>query len=116
MLKRTVKISKELKDLKKAIQIDSRDNVATLTSNAAAGEEVNILSPEGTVIVRLVALEAIPSGHKVAMSDIERGERVLKYGETIGLASKRIKSGTWVHIQNVESAAVPTSAFRSEIS
>jgi len=100
--------------MKKAIQIDSRDNVATVTSNVSAGEDVDVLSSEGNVIAKLKALEAIPFGHKIALTDIKIRERVIKYGETIGLASRPIKASDWVHVYNVESAAVPTSALRRE--
>ena len=99
-------------EVKKAIQIDERDNVATVTSEVQAAESVRVLSPQGVVLVEVLVKEAIPFGHKVALADIKVGERVVKYGETIGLASKQIKKNEWVHIHNVESAAVPTSAFR----
>jgi len=99
-------------EVKKAIQIDERDNVATVTSEVRAAESVQVLSPEGAVLAEALVKEAIPFGHKVALADIKVGERVVKYGETIGLASKQIKKNEWVHIHNVESAAVPTSAFR----
>lgn len=100
--------------MKKAIQIDERDNVATVTSNISAGESVEVLSPEGTVVMRTRTRDAVPLGHKIALTNLERGDWVVKYGETIGIASKLIKTGTWVHTHNVESATVPTSAFREE--
>jgi len=93
----------------KALQIDERDNVATVTSNVASGEEVDILSPDGRVIRTPRVLESINLGHKVALDDLSSGDKVIKYGEVIGVASRAIKAGEWVHVQNVESAAVPTS-------
>ena len=33
----------------------------------------------------------IPAGHKVALCDIKRGEEIIKYGYTIGVASANIK-------------------------
>ena len=97
--------------MRKAIQIDERDNVATVTSNVSKGEAVEVLSPGGAIILRPKALDSIPFGHKIAFTDLEVGDRVIKYGETIGVASRPIRVGSWVHIHNVESAKVPTSAF-----
>jgi len=98
----------------KAIQIDGRDNVATVTSDISAAEVVEVLSPEGEIVMRAKTLNSIPFGHKIALTDLDRGDRVIKYGETIGFAYITIKSGAWVHTHNVESAAVPTSAYRGE--
>lgn len=46
--------------------------------------------------------EAIPKGHKFAVRDIEKGERIIKYGCPIGTATESIKTGAWVHIHNVK--------------
>lgn len=98
--------------MNKAVQIDEEDNVATVTSNVSQGEVLEVLSPEGAVILRPKALEAIPFGHKIALADLDRGDMIIKYGETIGVASRSIMVGAWVHTHNVESATVPTSAQR----
>lgn len=100
--------------MKKAIQIDGKDNVATVTSDVEAGETVEVFSPDGEVIGRPEALGPVPFGHKLALFDFERGDRVVKYGEVIGVASRGIGVGEWVHVHNVESATVPTSAYRGE--
>ncbi|MFQ6054343.1 MAG: UxaA family hydrolase [Candidatus Bathyarchaeia archaeon] len=98
--------------MKKAIQIDGMDNVATVTSDVSEGEAVEVLSPEGTVILRVQVVESVPFGHKIALADLDVGGEVVKYGEVIGVASKPITVGSWVHTHNVESARVPTSAFK----
>ena len=98
--------------MKKAVQIDEEDNVATATSNVSQGEAVEVLSPEGAVILGPKTLDAIPFGHKVALVELESGDTVIKYGETIGVASRPIRVGEWVHTHNVESATVPTSTIR----
>jgi hypothetical protein len=100
--------------MKKAIQIDGKDNVATVTSDVEAGETVEVLSPDGEVIGRPEALGPAPFGHKLALVDFESGDRVVKYGEVIGVASRWIGVGEWLHVHNVESATVPTSAYREE--
>lgn len=100
--------------MKKAIQIDEKDNVATVTSDVETGETVEVLSLDGEAIGRPKLLDPVPFGHKLALVELERGDRVIKYGEVIGVAAKAISAGEWVHVHNVESATVPTSAYRAE--
>jgi len=46
----------------------------------------------------------IPKGHKIAVKPIEAGEPVVKYGVSIGIATKPIAPGEWVHLHNCRSA------------
>ncbi len=96
----------------KAIQIDDSDNVATVTSELKEGERVEVLSPEGSVLVSPEVIGDVPFGHKIALKVIARGEEVVKYGEVIGVASAEIKVGEWLHTHNVESVRVSTSKFQ----
>ena len=102
--------------MKKAVQIDERDNVATVTSDVEEGEAVEVLSPEGSVIMKPDASDPIPFGHKLALVDLHKGDEVVKYGEIIGMASRWISPGEWVHTHNVESTTVPTSTYNGESS
>ncbi len=97
--------------MKKAIQIDGRDNVATVTSEVEEGEVVEVLSPEGEILVKPKVAGDVPFGHKIALRGLGKGEEIVKYGEVIGVASEAIGVGSWVHTHNVESARVPTSKF-----
>ena len=51
----------------------------------------------------IVINEKIDSGHKFALKDINKNENIIKYGETIGRATRDIKKGDYVHVHNVES-------------
>ena len=53
--------------------------------------------------VYLVGNDQIPDGHKYALSRIQKGEYVIKYGEIIGRATQDIEQGEWVHTHNVKS-------------
>jgi altronate dehydratase small subunit len=90
--------------LKAALQINEGDNVATATKNIEQDEKVQIISPEGETVIVTESLYYIPFGHKIAIKPFSEGEKILKYGEIIGLASKQIKLGEWVHVYNVVSA------------
>ena len=98
--------------MRKAIQIDKFDNVATSTSNLDINEIVEVLSPEGVVINTPTSLNAIAYGHKIALINFDIGDKIIKYGEVIGVASKPIKIGEWIHTHNIESVAVPTSTYK----
>lgn len=94
---------------KKAIQVDAKDNVATTTSIVEAGDKVEVLSPNGDVILVTEPVEEIIFGHKIALKNLETGKEIVKYGEVIGVASKPIKVGEWVHTHNAVSARMNTS-------
>lgn len=93
----------------KAIVINPKDNVANALSKIVKGEKVKIGSREVEV------KQDIPFGHKFAIERIERGEKVIKYGEAIGRATKDIDAGEHVHVHNVEGlrAKGPDRAARS---
>ena len=92
----------------KAIQIDKRDNVATVTGDIEAGEQLEVIGPDGEVILKPKVSETIPFGHKLAIMPIKKGEAILKYGEIIGVALKPISVSAWVHTHNIGSARLPS--------
>jgi altronate hydrolase len=49
----------------------------------------------------LLARESIPSGHKVALRTLEEGQVVHKYGQVIGVTTRRIIAGEHVHDHNL---------------
>jgi altronate hydrolase len=75
------------------VRLNFADNVVVASSRVPAGALVAV---EG---VR--ALEAIPSGHKMATAAIAAGRPVLKYGQVIGQATKDIAAGAHVHLHNL---------------
>ncbi|MBQ3726374.1 MAG: altronate dehydratase, partial [Selenomonadaceae bacterium] len=79
-----------------AILLDGKDNVATCTAAASAGEKIKILGGG-----EIVCVEDIPIWHKVALKKIGAGEKIFKYGEIIGEASEEIAAGGWVSHENI---------------
>jgi altronate hydrolase len=55
------------------------------------------LAPGG----RIEVTQRIQVGHKVALRDIAQGERVLRYGSLIGIATQPISAGSHVHTHNL---------------
>lgn len=70
------------------------DNVCVALCSLTSGD---VLDAEASVH----AAEAVPAGHKVARRALTGGERVVKFGETIGFATGDIAAGAWVHTKNL---------------
>ena len=71
------------------------DSVCVAVRDLNAGDTV-------TVAGRSIELaESVPFGHKVAVSAVGKGESVYKYGQPIGLATRQIQPGDWVHSHNL---------------
>ena len=81
--------------MKTFIKIHKDDTVAVALAPLKAG---TVLSLDGS---SLPLLEDIPAGHKFALTDIPQGASVMKYGNSIGLASSPIPAGAWVHTHNL---------------
>jgi altronate dehydratase small subunit len=92
---------REESEMKKAIVMDSKDNVATLLTDADANDVVQVMMGDKTTETRVQ--EKIPFGHKFATETITKGQDVLKYGEVIGRSTQDIGEGQHVHVHNVES-------------
>ena len=78
-----------------AILLHPRDNVAVARVPIAAGTELRIGGAQ------VVALDAIPAGHKIALRAIRAGEMVERYGQAIGRAKVDIAPGRHVHTHNL---------------
>jgi altronate dehydratase small subunit len=86
-----------------AVILDANDHVATALRALSAGETVRIGGPGD--LSTIIAAEAVPLCHKIAVKAIKSGEAVFKYGEFIGDATRAIEPGEHVHIHNIESRA-----------
>lgn len=82
--------------IRKAIVCHPKDNVAMVTLPTKPGTSIAISKNK-----RITAREEIPFAHKIALRNILRGKPVIKYGERIGVATRDITPGEWVHIHNV---------------
>ena len=86
----------------KIIRINENDNVAVALSPLKAGDTVEAaVSERGADKVSLSVKEDIAQGHKTALVDIKCGEPVVKYGFTIGHATRDISAGQWIHTHNM---------------
>ncbi len=77
--------------------INERDNIVTALKKKNIGERIKFR--ERVIYIK----NEIPAGYKIAVTEIKKGDAVIKYGESIGIAVKDIKSGECVHSHNLES-------------
>ena len=86
-----------------ALKVNDLDNVATLFSNEGkAGLEIEVRDKKGESF-NIVLKNDIPYGHKLALCSIESGVDIIKYGESLGEATKAISPGEHVHVHNLDS-------------
>ena len=82
-----------------ALKVTDLDNVATIFANGITdGTEVEVRDKKGNAeTVKVIG--DVPYGHKI----IKKGELIMKYGEEIGIATKDIVKGEYVHVHNLDS-------------
>jgi len=80
----------------RAVKIHPADDVAVAVQALTAGDELML---EGE---RVVLADDVPTGHKVALHPLARGQTVIKYGFPIGAATAPIACGAWVHSHNLK--------------
>ena len=86
-----------------ALKVNDKDNVATVfTQNVSSGSNVRVIDKKGNE-ENVVSCDDVPYGHKIAIENIQKGSKIIKYGETIGAAIIDIKKGEHAHVQNIES-------------
>lgn len=78
----------------KLILLHELDNVAIALESLVPLQQVMVNGAE------IVARQAIDAMHKVAVANIAKGDRILKYGQFIGYAAEDISAGEHVHTHN----------------
>jgi altronate dehydratase small subunit len=89
--------------------LNEADNVFVLRGRVAAGERVALEAGVGAPLPR-----DLPLAHKIARRPIAEGQRIIKYGAPIGVATADIAAGQHVHVHNVRSDYTPTYTLEAE--
>ena len=76
--------------------IDPLDNVAVTFHDLKKDDLLTVND------LTFPAQNAVDRGHKVAVSPISKGQEIIKYGASIGIATKEIAQGEPVHVQNMK--------------
>ncbi len=85
----------------KFILLHPQDNVLVCCQQAKAGELIGIEQE------KLVLLNDMDLGHKVSRSSLVQGDKIIKYGVSIGSALEDINAGDHVHLHNMKSDYIP---------
>ncbi len=78
------------------------DNVAVAKSDIPQGTTLMVMGKPVTL------LQKEHVGHKFAFKPVAKGEKIIKYGAPIGIATEDIAPGESMHIHNVTSDYIPT--------
>jgi hypothetical protein len=74
------------------------DNVGVAVREVAAGETARAVTGQS-----VEANEPIPLAHKIALKPIARGDKIVRLGMPVGVATSDIAAGELVHVHNVAS-------------
>jgi altronate dehydratase small subunit len=88
--------------------LNPKDNVCTAITPIAGGTTLQISGQ--TVLLK----QDIPLGFKIASCDIATNESIVKYGVSIGSATRDIVRGELVHLHNMKSDYLPTYTLHKE--
>jgi len=80
------------KDEKLTVKLNDNDNVATALRDINVGEKTHGIK----------CINKIPKGHKISLKNIRKGQKIIKYDQLIGIASKDISIGDHVHVDNTD--------------
>jgi altronate dehydratase small subunit len=84
-----------------ALVLNEKDNVGTALRDLQENEDLKYERLGEIFPFRVY--EKIPYGFKFSLDNIDLNDPIIKYGQIIGRATKRIPPGYCVHIHNVES-------------
>ena len=82
---------------------DAVDSVAVVVvENIKRGQTLTGWVMDTDEHIEVDALDDIPLGHKVALTDLGENDPVIKYGFPIGRTTISIKRGEHIHIHNLK--------------
>jgi (2R)-sulfolactate sulfo-lyase subunit alpha len=80
-----------------------KDNVAVVVvEGLKAGTEALGVVTENNSTFRVTIKEDVPIGHKIALTDLKKGDTAIKYGEDVGRIVADVGKGSHVHVHNLK--------------
>ena len=77
------------------VRVHPADNVAIIVAEDGA-------APGTHDATGFTVRERIPQSHKVALARMQKGEPVMRYGQTIGMANRDVEMGSWVREEDLD--------------
>ena len=84
-----------------SILLNEKDNIITTVITLKQGKKAIYF--KGKELISIEVKTDIPSCHKIALKNLEKGELIIKYGEIIGRSLTEINEGMLVDHNNIES-------------
>jgi len=81
---------------------DRNDDVGVAVTDLKKGASVGAVTLEGKPAGSVKLRDNVPLGHKVALRDLPKDKRVIKYGRPVGRAVQPVARGAHVHTHNVK--------------
>jgi (2R)-sulfolactate sulfo-lyase subunit alpha len=82
---------------------DPKDNVGVVVvEGLEAGTDMLVVVTHDNSSFRLTAVDDVPIGHKIALTDLKAGDTAIKYGEDIGRFVADVARGGHVHVHNLK--------------
>ena len=80
------------------------DDVGVAAIDLRKGSTVGVVTLEGKAAGKIRLVNNVPLGHKVAMRDVSKDSKVIKYGRPVGKAVQEIAKGMHVHTHNLKTS------------
>ncbi len=80
------------------------DDVGVATEDIVSGDAIVGIFMDTGGDVKLTARGAVPLSHKIAVHALKSGDEVTEYGTRVGIATRDIEVGDYVHTHNIRSA------------
>ena len=80
-----------------------QDQVGVATQDIQRSENVEGVYMDNGKKISVLCKDDIPLGHKIALVNMRKGDRVIEYGEQIGVATQDVAQGSHVHTHNIKS-------------
>ena len=91
----------------KVLKVHPADNVLVALKDIDQGEMINWDNKA------ILLLETIPGKHKIFTENLNKGDKVIMYGVTVGTVQERVNKGSLMTVQNTKHAADPF-AYRNK--
>jgi altronate hydrolase len=96
----------------RALVLQKGDSVAVAVDELSPGPVEALGSAFGACVE---AMERVGPGHKISLHDIAAGGAVIKYGRSIGIATRDVAAGSWVHEHNLRSDLCAAGSYGERV-
>lgn len=94
--------------MQQIIKIHPSDNVIVCLQSVTANQSIDVDDTQ------IIVSQDLDRGSKIAITDIPQGSDIKKYGGIIGIATRDIFCGDWIHTHNMKTKLSETLEYQYE--